>query len=159
MSLYNEVYNSVLSDAHEKYKKLHNLYMLKGIRQKINCYKTHAAKPDQYYDCFFEIEGAMLRQSQEFINNCEQIDVRCWWCRMNIRYAWQTVRRIIRETGRKNSNVSAVVGWSLKIPSNSCTTISMRRTQANSQNISQRKKDEENIAGGSFRMIIFIVWV
>jgi len=53
MSLYSDVYNSVLTDAFEKYKKLHNLYMLKGIRQKINCYKTYATKPDQYYDCFY----------------------------------------------------------------------------------------------------------
>lgn len=39
MSLYNEVYTQVLSDAQTKYKKLHNLYLLKGLRQKVNCFK------------------------------------------------------------------------------------------------------------------------
>lgn len=53
MSLYNEVYNEVITDAQAKYKKLHNLYLLRSIRQKINCYKTNPNKPDQYYDCFF----------------------------------------------------------------------------------------------------------
>lgn len=64
MSLYNEVYSQVLNEAQSKYKKLHNLYLLTGLRQKVNCYKTHSNKADQYYDCFFEVEGAMLRQSQ-----------------------------------------------------------------------------------------------
>lgn len=34
------------------------------MRQKLNCYKINQTKADQYYDCFYEIEGAMLRQSQ-----------------------------------------------------------------------------------------------
>lgn len=75
MSLYTETYNQALHDAQTKYKKLHNLYLLKSLRQKINCFKSHSPKPDEYYDCFFEIEGNMLRQSQEFTANCDQIDV------------------------------------------------------------------------------------
>lgn len=64
MSLYNEVYTNVLTEAQNKYKRLHNLYLLKGLRQKVNCFKSHPNKADEYYDCFFEVEGAMLRQSQ-----------------------------------------------------------------------------------------------
>lgn len=65
----------MLTDAQTKYKKLHNLYLLKGLRQKINCFKANTTQADKYYDCFYEIEGAMLRQSQEFVNHCDQIDV------------------------------------------------------------------------------------
>lgn len=75
MSLYAEVYTRVMGDTDIKYRKLHNLFLLAGLRNKINCYKQHNAQPDQYYECFYGVEGRMMQQSQEFRNNCAQIDV------------------------------------------------------------------------------------
>jgi hypothetical protein len=53
MSLYTQVYTDVLNESQQKYKKLHNLYLLKGLRQKINCYKNNPIHADKYYDCFY----------------------------------------------------------------------------------------------------------
>lgn len=76
MSLYADVYGQVINDADVKYKKLHNLFLLAGLRKKIQCYKSFNGQPDRYYDCFYETESRMLQQSQEFKTNCEQIDVK-----------------------------------------------------------------------------------
>lgn len=76
MSLYADVYGQVINDADVKYKKLHNLFLLAGLRKKIQCYKSFNEQPDRYYDCFYETESRMLQQSQEFKTNCEQIDVK-----------------------------------------------------------------------------------
>lgn len=64
MSLYAEVYGQVISEADIKFKKLHNLFLLAGLRKKIDCYKKHSAEPDRYYDCFYETETKMLQQTQ-----------------------------------------------------------------------------------------------
>ena len=53
MSLYADVYGQVINDADIKYKKLHNLFLLTGLRQKIKCYKNFNEQPDRYYDCFY----------------------------------------------------------------------------------------------------------
>lgn len=79
MSLYSVVYSQVLNETQAKYKKLHNLYLLKNLRQKANCYKQNPTKADLYYDCFFEIEGSILRKSGELVESCSQIDVLWLW--------------------------------------------------------------------------------
>jgi hypothetical protein len=75
MSSYTERFSSVLLETQARYKKLHNLYLLKGFRQKVNCYRNNPSHPEKYYECFYEVEGEMLKQSGEFVGKCQQIDV------------------------------------------------------------------------------------
>lgn len=127
MSLYAESYSQALLDAEVKYKKLHNLFLLAGLRKKIQCYKVHSAQPDRYYDCFYETESRMLQQSQEFKTNCEQIDVMDLLCRMSTKSVWRTARRTLNKEGRKNKNVLRSVGKLSQDPCSSCMRIFIKQ--------------------------------
>lgn len=72
---YQQIYISTVNNLEKKYSNLHNLYLLKAINQKINCFRGFSSDPIGYYQCFNDVEVGMLTQSQTFVKNCELIDV------------------------------------------------------------------------------------
>ena len=56
MATYGEFYFNVLEKTSNDYLALHNLHSLHQLDRKINCYQQFNKAPNQYYQCFRDIE-------------------------------------------------------------------------------------------------------
>jgi hypothetical protein len=56
MSSYGEGYYRVMEGISQQFLPLHNLNALSHLEAKLACFTQFAARPHEYYECFFQVE-------------------------------------------------------------------------------------------------------
>ena len=114
---YGEVFTSTTEELDKKYRPFNNLFLLKGLKEKVKCYSSFSQDPFLYYECFNKIEMNMVQQSQEFGKDCELIDVSDGIFRINLKSVFQIAVIVILEHWRKSKNAKICVEKNLRVQS------------------------------------------